>query len=203
MKTCNFFWGLRYHIFIIITIICLKVWNKEGEDLMESEAEMEKSLKEKVAHYVLLAIKYYRIILNYIVMVLLFIMTGSVFTNVITRTFYDTHLNWVDEISRTAFVWMSFIGLTLMMWDRGHVKLGNVFEKVPYLGIGSDILGGILVIIFAVFLWIGGTALFEIGWTQSTPYLGIRMGYMYIVVPFAAANMLLIGVRDLLEVLLK
>lgn len=170
---------------------------------MESEVKTGKSIKEKIARYVLLALKYYRKLMNYTVMVLLFIMSGSVFINVITRTFYNRHLNWVDEVSRTTFVWMSFIGLTLMMWDKGHIKLGNVFDKVPYLGTGSDILGGILVIVFSIFLWIGGIALFEIGWTQSTPYLGIRMGYMYIVVPFAAVNMFLIGVRDLLEVFLK
>ena len=116
-------------------------------------------------------------------------MVITVFANVISRYFFSTSLNWVDELSRAAFVWSAFIGIVIVMWEKGHIGLGNVLNNInPTLGRIASLIGVILQIIFTIYLFMGGMRLFLLTIVQLTPYLAIPCGYIYSIAPVMTVN---------------
>jgi len=143
--------------------------------------------------------RYVSKILRGLVFILLFIMVFTVFSNVICRYLLSSALNWTDEVSRAAFVWLSFIGIVLVMWERGHIGLGNVIVRIhPKAGLAADILGALLKLLFSVYLLLGGWQLVSLTMVQLTEYLAIPCGYIYGIVPVLAFFMFIVGFRDLL-----
>jgi TRAP-type transport system small permease protein len=128
-------------------------------------------------------------------------MVSIVFANVVSRYFFSSSLNWVDELSRAVFVWLSFIGIVVVMWEKGHIGFGNIFSKLnPIIGKITLLIGVILQIIFIIYLFRGGLRLVSITLIQLTPYMAIPNGYIYAIVPAMAFLMLLITIRDLVAV---
>lgn len=142
-------------------------------------------------------------ILKYILFILLMVMVITVFANVVGRYFFSTSLNWADEVSRAAFVWLVFTGIAVTMWDRGHIGLGNVVAKISQrAGRIADIITHLLVLIFSLYILVGGFKLVALTIVQMTEYLSISTGYIYSIVPFGAMLMSLISLRDLFRALL-
>lgn len=143
-------------------------------------------------------------ILNFLLFFLLLLMVSIVFANVVSRYVFSSSLNWVDELSRAAFVWLAFIGIVAVMWERGHIGLGNILENVnPTLGKIALFIGIILQVIFIYYLFNGGLRLVSLTLIQLTPYMAIPCGYIYIIAPIMAIFMMLISIRDLILILKK
>jgi len=137
-------------------------------------------------------------ILHFLLFFLLLIMVGTVFANVVSRYFLSTSLNWVDELSRAAFIWLAFIGIVVVMWEKGHIGLGNIFHKMnPTIGRIALFIGVILQIIFTIYLFLGGRRLFLLTTIQLTPYLAIPCGYIYVIAPIMAIFMFVLCLRNL------
>ena len=140
-------------------------------------------------------------IMKVMIFVLLLVMVVSVFANVVGRYVFETALNWADEISRAAFVWVAFIGIALTMWEKGHIGLGNVVSRVnPVAGKIADVVASLLTLIFAVYLILGGWQLVSLTLVQLTEYLAIPSGYIYAIVPVMSVFMFIVGIRDMLLV---
>lgn len=141
-------------------------------------------------------------ILKYILFILLVVMVITVFANVVGRYFFSTSLNWADEVSRAAFVWLVFIGVAVTMWDRGHIGLGNVVSRISQrAGKIADVVSSLLVLIFSLYVLVGGFKLVSLTLVQMTEYLSISTGYIYSIVPFGAMLMVFISLRDLIGAL--
>jgi len=138
-------------------------------------------------------------VMRVMVFVLLLIMVITVFANVVGRYVFSKALNWADEVSRAAFVWLVFVSIVLTMWDRGHIGLGNVVARVnPVAGRITDVLAALLKLLFALYLVVGGWQLVSLTLVQLTEYLAIPSAYIYSIVPVMAVFMFIVGIRDLL-----
>lgn len=70
-----------------------------------------------------------------IVMVLcLVVMLVMVFGNVVLRLFFNTGIDWSEEIPRFAFVWMTFLGAIVGMRRRAHLGVDMLVRALPLLG---------------------------------------------------------------------
>lgn len=139
--------------------------------------------------------------LNIMLFILLLLMVSIVFANVVTRYLFSSSLNWVDELSRAAFVWLSFIGIVVVMWEKGHIGFMNIFHNInPTIAKITLLIGIILQTVFIVYLFRGGLRLVSITLIQLTPYMAIPSGYIYTIVPMMAFLMVLISIRDLVSI---
>ena len=143
-----------------------------------------------------------KLVLQFFLFLLLLLMVSTVFANVISRYFFATSLNWVDELSRAAFVWSAFIGIVIVMWEKGHIGLGNVLNNInPKVGRIGLFIGVFLQIIFTIYLFMGGMRLFLLTIVQLTPYLAISCGYIYLIAPVMAIFMIALSFRNLIFIL--
>jgi TRAP-type C4-dicarboxylate transport system permease small subunit len=70
-----------------------------------------------------------------IVMVLcMAVMLVMVFSNVVLRLFFNTGIDWAEEIPRFAFVWMTFLGAIVGMRRRAHLGVDMLVQALPVLG---------------------------------------------------------------------
>ncbi len=138
-------------------------------------------------------------VMKVMVFVLLLIMVVTVFANVVGRYVLSTALNWADEVSRAAFVWLVFVSIVLTMWDRGHIGLGNCVARInPVAGRIADVLAALLKLLFALYVVLGGWQLVSLTLVQLTEYLAIPSAYIYSIVPVMSILMFVVGIRDLL-----
>ncbi|MHB1160299.1 MAG: TRAP transporter small permease [Chloroflexota bacterium] len=116
--------------------------------------------------------------------VLMFLAT---FTNVLFRYFLNTPLQWAEEFSRYAFIWLVFIGAALCTKYNRHIIIDAIVTFLPkraqafcYLLVDVVTLGLMLVIVYY------GLVLASMA-TQPTSTLKVPQYMVYIAMPLAAA----------------
>lgn len=58
------------------------------------------------------------------------VMTILVFMQVILRYFFSSPIAWSDEISRLLFIWVSFLGVALAFFSKGHPAITFLIDKL-------------------------------------------------------------------------
>ncbi len=129
--------------------------------------------------------------LRWVMIVMMATMTIVVFAQVLFRYVLNAPLGWSEELSRFAFVWLSFLGAAWLVRGQQHLSVTAIESNVPH---GMRVVlrliqyvGALLCIV--VFLR-GGVGIVVNEWAQVSPATGLRMGYVYAVIPIAAALML-------------
>ena len=130
--------------------------------------------------------------LRWVMIVMMATMTIAVFAQVLFRYLLNAPLSWSEELSRFAFVWLCFLGAAYLVRDGQHLRVTAIESNVPR-GARAVLrviqyVGALLCI--AVFLH-GGIGIVGNEWGQVSPATGLRMGYVYGVIPVAAALMVL------------
>lgn len=64
-----------------------------------------------------------------LLVVLLTVMALSSFAQVVLRYAFDASLLWSEELSRYAFIWMTYVGLSHLIRHRGHVNI-DVLQQI-------------------------------------------------------------------------
>jgi C4-dicarboxylate transporter DctM subunit len=121
-------------------------------------------------------------------------MASLIMLQVVLRYFFSTAAPWVDEIAVYSMVTSIYLGASLAIRDRAHMRI-TIFLAVLPIPIRkvTIILGDLIWFAFLIFLmvlsfsWI--KLLFET--TYITPGLGIEQRWPQSIVPFALALMLL------------
>ncbi len=128
-----------------------------------------------------------------------------IFVQVLMRYVFKNSLSWSEELARYVFLWQTWIGASLAVKERRHLRvevLANLFS-----GQNRRIFELLILSIwfcFCLFLGYQGSKLtlflFQRG--QTSPALGIPMGYAYASVPvgcFLMAYRLILEVRFVLK----
>jgi len=131
------------------------------------------------------------------IIVLMLVMTFTVFVQIVFRYVFNTPLDWSEEIARFSFVWVSFLGASALMRVREHINVTVFTDNFPpALRRGCVFLANIVAIVCIYFFVVGGIALTRNEWSQLAPTTQIPMGWIYIAVPISAV---LMGVWVLLQ----
>ncbi len=108
---------------------------------------------------------------------LLALISGCIFAQVVSRYIFGLPLVWVEELSTYAFIWGSFIGASLGLKQKRHIKILSFVSRLSakrqliFQGVADGVITG-----FCLLLVVNGfkaMAIFE--WSQRTIALPIEL----------------------------
>jgi TRAP-type C4-dicarboxylate transport system permease small subunit len=138
-------------------------------------------------------LKYFEEIVAGVFMVL---MSLSTFANVVARYVFNSPIQWAEEFSRYAFIWVVFMGAAVCTKRNRHIAIDSLLQILPApmqrvfrLLVDVCILG-----LMAVIVYYGG--ILTAAATQTTATLKVPQSVVYLVVPASAALIFLYTLGD-------
>jgi TRAP-type transport system small permease protein len=129
---------------------------------------------------------------DHLAMVTLVLIVIITIAGVFMRYVVGEPFSWVEEVSKGLVVWFTFLGASTVMRDDDHISIDFIVTRMPKrVQVGFDILRMTVMTVVLLFLVIWGGKLLVIAWFKITPTLHIRYTFIDIVVPIAAAAMVL------------
>lgn len=125
-----------------------------------------------------------------------------VFGQVITRYVFGWTPHFGEELARYLFVWVVFLSLPLVARTGGHMCIETLTSRVKGNTLKTlNILADIFSIVFlSIMVWFG-IRMVMLANFQTSPAMMIPMSWVYVVIPFGCAIMLLYVVGNLVRVL--
>ena len=140
------------------------------------------------------AVKYFEEIVAGAFMV---VMSLTTFANVIARYFFNSPIQWAEELARYAFIWVVFMGAVVCTKRKRHIAIDILLSMLPtgvsaWVRVVADLctLGIALVIAYY------GVRLTAAA-TQITATLKVPHYVVYVVVPVSAALVAIYTVGEL------
>lgn len=144
---------------------------------------------------------------------------GLILTNVVTRSMARA-IYWVDELAIYAMIWMVFVGASLALRQRRHVRVSALILALPAgaargveLVVDALLLALGLFLVWAAWIWYDPLTLarhgFDAGtfagqtfnfiYDEPTSTLGLRKFWIWLVMPLFAATSSLHAAANLAE----
>lgn len=131
-------------------------------------------------------------LLRWLLVLLLGVLTASVFLQVLVRFVLKYPLPWTEEVSRLSFVYSIFVGATIAVREKTHINVDVVLVALPArIARAMKLLGTALVAVFLGFVIWQGVVFIRATGIQMTPVLQIPFRHLYVVIPVSGALMLL------------
>ena len=142
--------------------------------------------------------------LEYLLALTLVVITLLVFANVVTRYVLMYSIIWSEEVARFAFIWLIFIGTAVAIKRKAHFQL-SLFDlhEGSLAKRGTQALGMLAVLTLSIVLVSQGMTLVGSTMRQSSPNIGIPMGYAYAAIPLSGVLILVFLGLDLIGSLLR
>lgn len=127
---------------------------------------------------------------------LLVSMTAVILMEVAARYLFNSPFDWAGEVSRYLLIVLTFLGAATAWAGRDHIAITAIFLVVParaarYLRLIVDVV----VLLLGIALVWYGLAVSQQGLVRTSISLGIPLGYVFMVVPFAGAMIVLHSIR--------
>ncbi|NWF93792.1 MAG: TRAP transporter small permease [Syntrophaceae bacterium] len=138
-------------------------------------------------------VKYFEEILSGVFMVLMFLAT---FANVLARYIFNSPIQWAEEFSRYAFIWVVFLGAVVCSKHKRHIGIDSLVKILPgriqpWVYVAADLFTLALMVIIIWYGWILTRSA-----TQITATLQIPQYVIYIVVPSSGVLGIFYGLGD-------
>jgi TRAP-type transport system small permease protein len=114
------------------------------------------------------------------VVLCLLAMVIMVFGNVIMRYVFNSGILISEELSRYAFIWLTYLGAMVAMREGGHLGVDTLIKHLPLTGkrICFFLSEGLMLMINIMFL-IGTWRMHELQVTNVSPVAGLSMIWVY------------------------
>ena len=140
--------------------------------------------------------------LKVIVAICLMVMVVMVFGNVVLRYGFNSGITVSEELSRWAFVWLTFIGAITALRENAHLGMETVITRLP-------VWGKKICYALSHLIMIGCAAMFLVGsWDQTVINIRVRAaatklstGWFYGIGIFFSAMVLLVLLYNLYTLL--
>jgi len=134
---------------------------------------------------------------------LLVLMVAIVVVGVFFRYVLDASLAWYDEFSSYLLVWLTFYGAVVVSYRRRHISFDTLVERLGPAGRRvAGPVSELLVLAFqSVLAWYGWVALDAMTFDTAVSIPGVRMTWIYSVLPISGALMLLVSVAHLADLI--
>ncbi len=148
-----------------------------------------------------------RMILNRSLQVLaggsFFVMVLLTCWQVVTRYVLKNPSSWSEELVSYLFAWMSLLGASLVVGERGHMNIPILVER---MGPGGRkvfaVLAEVVACLFAaVILVYGGIQITSLAMGQMTSSLGVPIGIFYIVLPLSGVLNILYTILNIVGII--
>ena len=124
------------------------------------------------------------------------VMSLTTFANVLARYFFNNPIQWAEELSRYAFIWVVFMGAVVCTKRKRHIAIDVLLPVLPsraspWIRLLADACTLGIALVIAYYGWRLTTAA-----TQITATLQVPHYFVYIVVPVSAALVFLHTLGD-------
>lgn len=139
-------------------------------------------------------------LLKGLLILLVGVLTVSVFLQVLIRFVFKFPIPWTEEVSRIAFVYTIFIGATIAVREKAHINVDFLLVMLPpgiarwVRGVGTALVAGFL----AFMVWQGIVFVQATG-VQVTPVMQLPFRHLYLIIPSSGALMLLYLVLGIVD----
>lgn len=107
-------------------------------------------------------------------------MVIMVFGNVVLRYGFDSGIVVSEELSRFAFIWMTFVGAVVAMYEGGHLGVDTLLAKLNRTGkIVCLVLSEALILACCAMLFWGTWQQHEINATTTAQVSGLSMIWVF------------------------
>ena len=139
-------------------------------------------------------------IIQWFLIVVLGIMTVSVFISVVTRYLFAMTMPWSDPVARYGQTWIMLLGSSLALRKGMHIGIENFVNLFPRV-IQQIIrrINILFILVFSIAMLIQGFSLIEIAKDQLIPELGIPMEYIYYMIPAGGGLLILTCIEFLFK----
>ena len=123
---------------------------------------------------------------KYLMMLFLVVLFLNVFVQICMRVFFNSPLTFTEEVSRYAFCWMVFLGLSYSTKHGKHIRLDLIPSRLPdWLQLVLTVFIHLLTIV--IFLWIFITGIKYVDYTKIniTYALQIKKSYIVLILPLS------------------
>lgn len=123
---------------------------------------------------------------------LLLLMVFFTIFAVFTRYVLNQSLDWTEELARFLYIWITFLGALVVLAKNKHIAIETLLDALPKK-VSSLLrkINVVLMISFTLSMIIGGWQVSKMAMFQVAPGTGIRLGYVYAVIPLSGVLMLL------------
>ena len=137
-----------------------------------------------------------------VLVVLLLCMVGMVFGNVVLRYGFNSGILISEEISRFAFVWLTFVGAVLTFREHSHLGIETLVQRPPRRGrLLCMGLSNLIILVCSAVFFAGAAMQFDINATMFAPVSGMSLAWVYGIGLFTGAGVFLIAGYRLVMVL--
>ena len=121
---------------------------------------------------------------------------------VFTRYILKNPSSWSEEMVSYLFAWMSLLGASLVVGERGHMNIPILVER---MGAKARkffaIFGEVVACLFAgVILVYGGVQITSLAMGQMTSSLGVPIGLFYIVLPLSGIISIVYTILNIVDI---
>ncbi|VVM35030.1 TRAP-type transport system2C small permease component2C predicted N-acetylneuraminate transporter, partial [Terribacillus sp. AE2B 122] len=116
-----------------------------------------------------------------------FLVAGAIW-QVFTRFVLQNPSVFTEEVLRFSFIWVGLLGASYAFGVKEHIALTFLMSKWKHAKDkkAAEIIIEVTVLVFMVMVFIvGGTQLMLASMTQTSPVLGLPMGYVYAALPLS------------------
>jgi TRAP-type C4-dicarboxylate transport system permease small subunit len=141
--------------------------------------------------------------LEILVMVVVAVLVVDVLWQVFTRYVLKNQSSWTEELAIFLLIWVALLGAAVALNRGAHLGIDYFVGKLDKkIRIDTEIFVFFCIVCFAFFVMILGGIDMVRTLVQPSPFLGIRMGYVYLAVPISGCFMLLYSALAFTERLL-
>ncbi|MGI6777880.1 MAG: TRAP transporter small permease [Acetivibrionales bacterium] len=154
-------------------------------------------MKEKI-------IKFFNNFELHLMVVLMFVFCINIFSQVLARVFFNYPIFFTEEVSRYAFLWMVFLGLSYATLYDKHIRVTFIVAKFP--DIVQKIIEIVLhVLAIAVFCWVFVTSIayLEFSSTVVTPALRIPKSIIATILPTSAVLTIIRSIQKVVLIIVS
>jgi TRAP-type C4-dicarboxylate transport system permease small subunit len=130
---------------------------------------------------------------------LLFIILGTMATQVFARYVFGAPFTWSEEVARLSLIWLTFISAAFVMAQGRHIAVDMVSSRVsPRMNFFIECLSYLVVTTACLLLLIGGAKFVWYVGKVGSPALGVPKSWWY---GAGGMGLLLIAVHSLINLL--
>ncbi len=122
---------------------------------------------------------------------------------VFTRYMLGRPSSWSEELVSYLFAWMTLLGASLVVGERGHMNIPLLVEKsTPNVRKALSILAELIAALFAgIILVYGGIQITDLAMAQMTSALGVPVGVFYTVLPLSGILNIVYCILNIVQIM--
>ena len=140
-------------------------------------------------------IKWIDFVLTRFLIALMALIVLAVTWQVFTRFIINDPSSYTEELSRFLLIWIGVLGASYALRTRSHLGIDLISERVGDRGrmMLQLIVYSVIIVFASSVMIVGGIRLVALTFSlnQISAALGIKMGYVYTVIPLSGALMVL------------